>query len=121
MISTKQGRQLHTQQVHFLRFHFSHSRDTVPVYVGRLPGNSVIQNIRVGVQTAFTGAKIKFGTTDACDDMGEADVGAVGMKACTVPEAKRFVPEDEVSIYAKLDKKVNTGDGIILIDFVPNI
>lgn len=121
MISIKQGRQLHTQQVHFIRFDFSHDAETLPVYIGRLPANSVIQNIRVAVKTAFTGAKIKFGSTEACNDMSEADVGTVGLKSCAVPEAKRFVSEDELSIYAKLDKKVNSGEGIIVVEFIPNI
>lgn len=121
MTSILQGRRLHTQQVHFLRYVFSSKEDTFPVYLGSLPENSVIRSIRVAVKTAFAGAKLKFGNTEQCNDMGEADVGAAGVKNCTVPDAKRFIPEGEASIYVKLDKKVDAGEGIIIIDYIPNL
>ncbi|EJF77794.1 Uncharacterised protein [Candidatus Bartonella washoeensis] len=114
-----QGRNLHTQQVSFLRLDFTHEEQVMKI--GTLPCAALITSIKVYVKTAFTGAKLKFGSTTEVKDFSEADIGTQGIKALTISNQKEFVPYDEeLTLYAKLDKQVASGQATVIVEFVTN-
>nr|WP_081489783.1 hypothetical protein [Bartonella washoeensis] len=89
--------------------------------IGTLPCAALITSIKVYVKTAFTGAKLKFGSTTEVQDFSEADIGTQGIKSLTISNQKEFVPYDEeLTLYAKLDKQVASGQATVIVEFVTN-
>ncbi|WP_406604309.1 hypothetical protein [Bartonella gliris] len=116
-----QGRNLHTQQVSFLRLNFSYEDKENAMRIGTLPRGALITSIKVYVKTAFSGAKVKFGSCPKVTDFSEADVGTQGIKPVTISNQKELVPYDEeLTLYAKADKEVASGAATIVVEFVTN-
>ena len=116
------GREFVTRQMGFFRYNFDHSVGQSVFPVATLARGTVIRELSVMVHTAFAGAKVKFGTSVKCDDMSESDVGSQGHKKAQATATKWVVPSDEeITIYAKLDKKVDSGKGSILVLFANNV
>lgn len=106
-------------QVQVRRYGVTHKIEDKPVKVGRFPREGLLTGFTVHVQKAFTGAKLKFGTTEEVNDLGEADVGTVGKKVVDLSTKGCLVPQyEETIIYAKLDKKVASGEAIILVEYI---
>ncbi|MBB5074414.1 hypothetical protein HNQ69_001556 [Bartonella callosciuri] len=116
-----QGRNLHTQQVSFFRLDVTHKAKEQVMKIGILPRGALITSIKVFVKTAFSGAKLKFGSTHEVNDFSEADVGTQGIKSVTISNQKEFIPYDqELTLYAKMDKSVDSGEATVVVEFVTN-
>ncbi|EJF79522.1 hypothetical protein MCO_01088 [Bartonella sp. DB5-6] len=116
-----QGRNLHTQQVSFLRLNFSHEVKEQVMKIGTLPCGALITSIKVFVKTVFTDAKLQIGSTAGGKEFGEPDIKQQGVQTVTINNQKEFVPSDkEVTLYAKVTKSVQSGEATVVVEFVTN-
>lgn len=116
-----QGRNLHTQQVSFLRLNFSYQDKENVMKIGTLPRGALITSIKVFIKTAFSDTKVKIGSTAGGTEFGELEIKQAGIKAATISNQKEFVPSDkEITLYAKADKTVQAGQASIVVEFVTN-
>ncbi|EJF85309.1 hypothetical protein [Bartonella rattimassiliensis] len=116
-----QGRNLHTQQVSFLRLNFSYQDKENVMKIGTLPRSALITSIKVFIKTAFSDTKVKIGSTAGGTEFGELEIKQAGIKAATISNQKEFVPSDkEITLYAKADKTVQAGQASIVVEFVTN-
>ncbi|WP_212112168.1 hypothetical protein [Bartonella queenslandensis] len=116
-----QGRNLHTQQVSFLRLNFSYQDKEKVMKIGTLPRGALITSIKAFIKTAFSDTKVKIGSTAGGTEFGELEIKQAGIKAATISNQKEFVPSDkEVTLYAKADKTVQAGQASIVVEFVTN-
>lgn len=115
------GRDLVDAQVGFLRANITHANKKIPVYMGRLPRGAVILTCQAFTKSVLNDAKVQVGKTAGGKDICELEVKAVGVKSHTFSENKMFVDADkEWSIYATLDKEVNSGECVVVLTFVTN-
>ncbi|WP_019224159.1 hypothetical protein [Bartonella rattimassiliensis] len=116
-----QGRNLHTQQVSFLRLNFSYQDKENVMKIGTLPRSALITSIKVFIKTAFSDTKVKIGSTAGGTEFGELEIKQAGIKVATISNQKEFVPSDkEITLYAKADKTVQAGQASIVVEFVTN-
>ncbi|MBB5074422.1 hypothetical protein HNQ69_001564 [Bartonella callosciuri] len=116
-----QGRNLHTQQVSFLRLNFTYHDTDHSVKIGTLPRGALITSIKAFVETAFTDAKLQIGSTATGKEFGEKDVKTQSTQDFTPTDQKAFVSDSkELTLYAKADKKVQVGKCVIVVQFVTN-
>lgn len=113
-----EGRRHEEQMLSYIRKPFDHTVGEGVFLVGKIPDNSIILSIRVHVEGQFAGKKLKFGSTEAVNDYGEADVGQVGIVNVTIPNSKWFVSGDELLLRASLDGRVQNGKGTIIVEFI---
>lgn len=114
-----QGRNYHTKNIGYLRYDIKANNNQWIFLIGRVPHNSVIVSITAYIQNAFNGCKFKFGTTIEVDDMGELDVGTIGKKVLSIPGTKCFASANsDACIFFTIDKKVDAGQGSIVVEFV---
>ncbi|EJF95597.1 hypothetical protein [Bartonella elizabethae] len=116
-----QGRSLHTQQVSFLRLNFSYKDKENALRIGILPRGALITSIKVFVKTAFSDTKVKIGSTAGGKEFGEAEIKQQAVKEVKPTNQKEFVPYDEeLTLYAKMDKTVQAGEASVVVEFVTN-
>ncbi|MBB5074424.1 hypothetical protein HNQ69_001566 [Bartonella callosciuri] len=116
-----QGRSLHTQQVSFLRLNFSYQDKENALKIGTLPRGALITSIKVFVKTAFSDTKVKIGSTAGGTEFGEAEIKQQAVKEVKPSNQKEFVPYDqELTLYAKMDKSVDSGEATVVVEFVTN-
>ncbi|PIT67957.1 hypothetical protein [Bartonella tribocorum] len=116
-----QGRNLHTQQVSFLRLNISHKEKRLTEKVGILPRGALITSIKAFVKTAFSEAKLKIGSTYGGSEYSEKDIKAQGTQDFTPTDQKVFAPEDkEMTLYATRDKTTDAGECVVVVQFVTN-
>ncbi|MET3590378.1 hypothetical protein ABID23_001486 [Bartonella silvatica] len=119
--SPLQGRNLHTQQVSFLRLNISHKEKHLTEKIGILPRGALITSIKTFVKTAFSETKLKIGSTYGGNEFGEKDIKAQGTQDFTPTDQKVFTPEDkEMTFYATRDKTTDAGECIVVVQFVTN-
>lgn len=121
------GRELHTQQVHYMRKRITYS-DTYPVTVGVLPAGAIVLRGYVAVQTAFNAATtnvLDIGTSG--DDDGFATdlaLGTVGV----IPVDEMATSNDWYSTaavtvtctYAQTGTAATAGVGHVVVEYVAN-
>ncbi|WP_254473233.1 MULTISPECIES: hypothetical protein [unclassified Bartonella] len=116
-----QGRNLHTQQVSFLRLNISHKDKHLTTKIGTLPRGALITSMKAFVKTAFSEAKLKIGSTDGGNDFSEKDIKAQGTQDFTPTDQKVFIANDkEVTLYATRDKTTDAGECVVVVQFVTN-
>ncbi|WP_142417206.1 hypothetical protein [Bartonella massiliensis] len=116
-----QGRSLHTQQVSFLRLNFSYQDKENAMKIGTLPRGALITSIKVFVKTAFTDTKVKIGSTAGGTEFGEAEIKQQTVKEVKPTNQKEFIPfDEELTLYAKMDKTVQAGQASVVVEFVTN-
>ncbi|GAA4667013.1 hypothetical protein [Bartonella pachyuromydis] len=116
-----QGRNLHTQQVSFLRLNFSYEDKENALKIGILPRGALITSIKVFVKIAFTDTKVKIGSTAGGTEFGEAEIKQQAVKEIKPTNQKEFIPYDEeLTLYAKMDKTVQAGEASVVVEFVTN-
>ncbi|WP_039761694.1 hypothetical protein [Bartonella queenslandensis] len=116
-----QGRNLHTQQVSFLRLNIFHKDKNLTERIGILPRGALIKSIKAFVKTAFPEAKLKIGNTHGGNEFGEKDIKAQNTQDFTPTDGKLFVGEErEVSLYATRDKTTNAGECVVVVEFIAN-
>lgn len=116
-----QGRNLHTQQVSFLRLNISHKEKHLTEKIGVLPRGALISSIKAFVKTAFSEAKLKIGSTYGGNEFGEKDIKAQTTQDFTPTDQKVFAPEDkEMILYATRDKTTDAGECVVVVQFVAN-
>lgn len=116
-----QGRNIHTQQVSFLRTRIKYTDHGLTTKVGTLPRGSLIKSITVYTLTDFSGATAKFGKKPSGSDYGKATLASAGVEELDLPLTVRSVPlEFENTIYVTRDKKSTQGDADIIVEFYTN-
>ncbi|MCZ2159263.1 hypothetical protein NPX99_08450 [Bartonella sp. 220] len=116
-----QGRNLHTQQVSFLRLNILHKDKHLTEKIGILPRGALITSIKTFVKTAFSEAKLKIGSTYGGNEFGEKDIKAQGTQDFTPTDQKSFVADDkEMTLYATRDKTTDAGECVVVVQFVTN-
>ncbi|WP_034987165.1 hypothetical protein [Bartonella florencae] len=116
-----QGRSLHTQQVSFLRFNFTHEDTSHTVKIGTLPRGALITSIKAYVKSVFSETKLQIGSSASGKEFGEKDIKTQGTQDFTPTDQKVFVGDDkELTFYARTDKKVQSGECVIVVQFVVN-
>lgn len=116
-----QGRNLHTQQVSFLRLNISHKEKHLTEKIGVLPRGALIISIKAFVKTAFSEAKLKIGSSYGGNEFGEKDIKAQNTQDFTPTDQKVFAPEDkEMTLYATRDKSTDAGACVVVVQFVAN-
>ncbi|WP_375694237.1 hypothetical protein [Bartonella sp. AD24XZML] len=119
--SPLQGRNLHTQQVSFLRLNISHKEKHLTEKIGILPRGALITSIKAFVKTAFSEAKLKIGSSYGGNEFGEKDIKAQNTQDFTPTDQKVFTPEDkEMTLYATRDKTTDAGECVVVVQFVTN-
>lgn len=115
------GYNTHRKCVSFIRGSITNQDKDFVFVIGRIPPESIIYKIDVCVADEMQGAKIKFGSTEKCDDYSEADVSAKGLKSVTIPNTKLITPTDkDFILHAKCDKNnLNKGYVTIIAYFIP--
>lgn len=114
------GRELVSQQVHYFCKKFDHNDAEVGFVVGVLPRNALVTNIYVHIGTGLDNKKMQVGTKATPKHFGEAASGAVGFHEIKPENNKVWaVSKDEITITAKAETKPNSGDGYIIVMFVP--
>lgn len=109
------------QHVAFIRFQVLSSLEDKVFKIGRIPRDALIVDIYAIVKTVFDAAKIKLGTTEEVNDLSEADVSKVGKQVVALANKQLLVgPYEEITVYGKLDKKVQSGEAIIIIEYIPD-
>lgn len=121
------GREIHTQQVHYLRKRITYS-DTFPVTVGVLPAGAIVVRGGVAVQTAFNAATtnvLDVGTSG--DDDGFATDLALGTVGVIV--ADEMATSDDwystaavtvTCTYAQTGTAATAGVGHVWLEFIAN-
>ncbi|MBB5074415.1 hypothetical protein HNQ69_001557 [Bartonella callosciuri] len=118
---TLQGRSLLTQQVSFFRLNFTHANKDQAMKIGTLPHGAVITSVKAFIKTAFSEAKLAIGVSPTGKEFGEKDIKTQGTQDFTATGQKEFVPYDEeITLYAKMDKSVASGEGVVVVQFVTN-
>lgn len=113
------GRNIHSQEVSFLRANLTHENKKVGVPMGVLPRGAIILSCQAFTKTAFNDTKAQIGYKEGSKDICELEVKAVGVKTHTFTEDKMFVPKDEEwPIYVTLDKEVASGEAVIVLEYV---
>lgn len=114
------GRELAAQQVHYFCKKFDHKQAEEGFEVGVLPKNALVTNIYVHIATALDNKKVQVGTEGTAKHFGETADGTVGFKEIKPENNKVWsVSKDEVRIMAKAESKPNSGDGYVIVMFVP--
>lgn len=118
------ARQLHTQQVHYLRkrVNFNDSAISTGVVMGTLPAGAMIVSQNVRVNTAFNAA-----TTNALN-VGTAaggtqlftDVATAGARVPTIANLSFASDQDIYVQYAQTGTAATAGQADIVIGFAPN-
>ena len=108
-----------TQQVSYIACKFDHTKGTASTYLGAIPPGSIVLSIKAFVTTIFPDAKISIGDGTTEKQFGEKDVKTKGPQNYQLSTNKMFAPEDKnLKFYAKLDKKVASGECLIVIQFI---
>ncbi|WP_273757220.1 MULTISPECIES: hypothetical protein [unclassified Bartonella] len=116
-----QGRNLHTQQVSFLRLNISHKDKHLTEKIGILPRGAVITSIKAFVKTAFPEAKLKIGSTYGGSEHGEKEIKTQSTQDFTPTDQKAFIADDkETTLYATRDKTTAAGECVVVVQFVTN-
>ncbi|QEE12276.1 hypothetical protein [Bartonella krasnovii] len=116
-----QGRNLHTQQVSFLRLNISHKDKHLTEKIGILPRGAVITSIKAFVKTAFPEAKLKIGSTYGGNEYSEKEIKTQSVQDFTPTDQKAFVGDDkETTLYATRDKTTAAGECVVVVQFVTN-
>ncbi|GAA4667011.1 hypothetical protein [Bartonella pachyuromydis] len=116
-----QGRNLHTQQVSFLRLNISHKDKHLTEKIGILPRGAVITSIKAFVKTAFSEAKLKIGSTYGGNEYSEKEIKTQSVQDFTPTDQKVFIADDkEVTLYATRDKTTAAGECVVVVQFVTN-
>lgn len=116
-----EGRNLHTQQVSFIRTNIVADDPVLTTRVGVLPRGSVILSIKCFVKELFADAKLKIGKTHGGSEFGDKDIKTKGIQDYTPTDAKVFVgADDELVLYATRDKKTAAGECSVVVTFVAN-
>ncbi|WP_175869611.1 hypothetical protein [Bartonella gabonensis] len=114
-----QGRNLHTQQVSFLRLNITHKDQHLTEKIGTLPRGALIISIKAHVKTAFSEAKLKIGSTYGGNEFSEKEIKAQGTQEFTATNQKVFIADDkEVTLYATRDKTTDAGECVVVVQFV---
>lgn len=116
-----EGRNLHTQQVSFLRRNISAKEPDLTIRLGVLPRGAVILSVKCYVRELFNEAKLRIGSTHGGNEFGEKDIKTKGIQDFTPTDAKLFVSADtELVLYAKRDKATDAGECSVVVTFVAN-
>ncbi|GAA5111776.1 hypothetical protein [Bartonella jaculi] len=116
-----QGRNLQTQQVSFFRLNFTHENKDKAMKIGTLPRGALVTSVKAFIKTAFSEAKLKIGISPTGQEFGEKEIKTQGTQEFKATGQKEFVPLDsELTLYAKVDKTVNAGEGVVVVEFITN-
>lgn len=116
-----EGRNLHTQQVSFLRKNISSKDPDLTVRLGVLPRGAVILSVKCFVRELFPEAKLKIGSTHGGNEFSEKDIKTKGVQDFTPTDSKLFVSkDDELVLYAKRDKTTTAGECSVVVTFITN-
>jgi hypothetical protein len=123
------ARQLHTQQVHYLRkrVRYNDSGIATGVNFGTLPAGSQLIGIHARITTAFNAAttnNLLIGTTAGGNDImvtGESLAGATGFKSGATGQAVTFANDTDLYVaYTQTGGAATAGDGYVVLTYVPN-
>lgn len=123
------ARQLHTQQIHYIRkrVRYNDAGISTGVLAGTIPAGAQILGIHARITTAFNAAttnNVIVGTTAGGNDImvtAEAAAGATGFKSGTTGQAVTFAADTDLYVsYTQSGTAATTGDGYVIITFVPN-
>jgi hypothetical protein len=118
------ARQLHTQQVHYLRkrVNFNDSGIASGVVLGTLPAGALITGQHVDCSTAFnagTTNALNVGTTATGTEIF-TDAATAGRRAPTIA-AVRFANDTDIYVsYAQTGTAATAGVADVIINYVPN-
>jgi hypothetical protein len=118
------ARQLHTQQVHYLRKRVNYNDSAIGtgVVMGTLPAGAMIVNLNVRASVAFNA-----GTTNALN-VGTAaggtqvftDAATAGARSPTIPNLS-FASDTDIYVqFAQTGTAASAGQADIVIAYVPN-
>ncbi len=126
------ARELHTQQIHYLRKRVNYNDSGISggVYMGTLPAGAVVIDAVTRVITAFNAATtnvLTAGTNSSSYDniVGAADVtegtpGGYRAAILTVAGTTYAADTDVYAKYTQTGTAATTGAAVIIISFVPN-
>lgn len=116
-----EGRNLHTQQVSFLRKNISSKDSDLTVRMGVLPRGAVILSVKCFVREIFAEAKLKIGSTHGGNEFSEKEIKTKGIQDFTPTDSKLFVSKDEeLVLYATRDKATAGGECSVVVTFIAN-
>ena len=118
------ARQLHTQQVHYLRkrVNFNDTNIAGGVVFGTLPAGAMITDLDIRVNTAFNAATtnaINVGTS-AGGTQVFTDAATSGARQPTIPNLSFATDTDLYVQYAQTGTAATAGQADIVIGYVPN-
>jgi hypothetical protein len=123
------ARQLHTQQVHYIRKRVRYNDAGISggVLAGTVPAGAQLLGIHARITTAFNAAttnNLLVGTTAGGNDImvtGESLAGATGFKSGTTGQAVTFAADTDLYVaYTQTGTAATAGDGYVIITFAPN-
>ena len=118
------ARELHTQQVHYLRkrVNFNDANIAGGVLMGTLPAGAILVNLNARVTTAFNAATtnaLNVGTT-AGGTQVFTDVATAGARSPTIPNLAFATDTDLYVAYAQTGTVATAGLADIVVSYVPN-
>lgn len=113
------GRNVHTQQVSFIRYTITSSVKDESFVVGVLPRGALILSMKAYVKTALNNTKLKLGKEPKKQEFGEKDVKATGVQDYALTVDKQFVSDvEETVVYGTCDQKAENGHVVVVIEYV---
>jgi hypothetical protein len=118
------ARQLHTQQVHYLRKRVNYNDANIGngVVMGTLPAGSMIVSQNVRVNTAFNAATtnaVNVGTAAAGTQLF-SDAATAGARSPTIANLSFASDQDIYVTYAQTGTAATAGQADIVIGYAPN-
>lgn len=113
------GRNVHTQQVSFIRYLIKSCIKDESFVVGVLPRGALILSMKAYVKTPLNNTKLKLGKEPKKQEYGEKDVKAAGVHDYAISADKQFCSDvEETVIYGTCDQKADNGHVVVLIEYV---
>lgn len=113
------GRNVHTQQVSFIRYTMTSCVKDESFVVGVLPRGALILSMKAYVKTALNNTKLKLGKEPNKQEYGEKDVKTISIQDYALSVDKQFCSDvEETVIYGTCDQKADNGHVVVLIEYV---
>lgn len=126
---TTPARQLHTQQIHYLRVNVNFNSNAIAggIVMGALPAGAQITDMDINVLTAFNAGTtnvLTVGTTPTGAQIltnSETIPGTAGYRSGTTGGALSFATDTPLYVsYTQTGTAATTGSAVIVISYAPN-